>query len=149
MTSVLLWHDLFVYAKRACKHFGLPVVKRLEPIVKNGHSIRDRADGYADKPARSIQLRVWRLGKPGAVMKASTITAALVHELAHFGGGREGLGHGAEHGELTRQIAEWFKEQGFAVAHTLHSTNDPAKPRKVAFRRAWKRPKPRRKKVSR
>jgi hypothetical protein len=142
MASAIVWADVVELGRRAAKHFKLPRAAKLrfEPmrLAKNV-----RIDGRCWPTLGVIRLRLHRVGKVRQSLRRSTIMAALAHELAHL----PVYDHGAEHGELTRKIADWLREQGQPVAHRLFFGvgRNPAKPMKTRFSYAWKKPRPRRK----
>lgn len=148
MASAVVWADVVALGHRAARAFKLTRRKRLrfEPMPTNRKTVHD---GDCAPYAGLIRLRLHRIGRPSQPLSRSSIMAALAHELAHLAGkdrlGRMGYDHGAEHGELTRRIAQWLREQGQPVGHKLHTGVARSRRRKRApkFRRAWKRPKAR------
>lgn len=137
MASATCWHDVVVLGRRAARTFKLPRAKRLrfEPVPYHPGTQRD-----ADcQPASGlIRLRLWRINRPRKSLSRAMIFASLAHELAHL----KCPNHDAAHGELTRELAQWFKVQGQPVAHRIHSSSfQPLT--KVRYRKAWKRPRPR------
>lgn len=140
MASAVVWADVVQLGRRAAQHFHLPKAARMrfEPLRVTRTT---RADGRCWPSTGVIKLRLHRVGKPRQSLQRSTIMAALAHELAHL----PGYDHGAKHGDLTRRIAAWLREQGQPVAHKLFDGvgRNPLKPRKTQFSYAWKRPKAR------
>lgn len=147
MANATVWTDAVELARRAVSQFELTRRRLIfEPMPRG--ATKDGICWPAGEPGSSyatIYIRVHRVGKPRQAIQRSTIMAALAHELAHL----RHPGHDADHGELTRQIAAWLKEQGEPVSHIIHSgTHRTFLPRhlvpvKRTFKRAWKRPKPR------
>jgi hypothetical protein len=135
------WADVVELGRRAARHFKLrrAATLRIEPMRPLR---RTRADGRCWPYLGRIVLRVHRVGRPRQSLRHSTVMAALAHELAHL----PGYGHDAKHGDLTRRIAAWLREQRQPVAHKLFDGvgRDPRKPRQTRFSYSWKRPKPRR-----
>lgn len=149
MASAVVWATVVNLGRRAAKKFHLrPHGARLsfEPFrLQRNLTI----DGRCWVKRGLIQIRVHRTGRPTQSLTSSTIMATLAHELAHLPGkGHGSLAHGKEHGELSRQIAEWMRSEGAAVSRVLHSGSSnagmPASPNRPLYKRAWKRPKPRR-----
>lgn len=94
MSSILVWREVAVLARRAQKRFGL----RTYTIGPETHP---RARRYgACSEAGAITLRVHVLGRPSRPLKRSTILRTLAHELAHL---RE-WDHGRAHRALTQEI---------------------------------------------
>lgn len=142
--SAVVWADVVELGRRAAYHFRLrhgrgATKLRFEPMRLTRST---RADGRCWPKSGVIRLRVHRVGKLRQSLRSSTIMAALAHELAHL----PGYDHGAKHGNLTRRIADWLREQGQPVAHKLFDGvgRNPLKPRKTRFSYAWKKPHPRR-----
>lgn len=134
--TVTAWAQIHRAGVAAAVHFGLRLRGlRIEPEYPNR---RLRDDGGCWPHTGRIRLRVHRVGRPHSPLAVSTIMATLAHELAHL----RCLTHDAAHGSLTRDIAAWFRAQGLPVAHKLHS-NTGGRKRRVTFKRAWKRPQPR------
>lgn len=152
MASATLWTDVVRLGWKAARRFRLTRRRIVfEPIMPRPGLA---ADGgcYRRGPEGSslphIYLRIHRVNRPRQALRRSTVMAALAHELAHM---RYDV-HGAEHGELTREIATWLRAEGQPVAHVLHAnTGKSFLPKRLRskrmqsrqFRRAWKKPKPR------
>lgn len=142
MASVVTWADVVYLGRRAARHFKLSKLPvDFEPFSPRS---RTRIDGRCHVKRALIMLRLHRVGKPHQSLGRSTIMATLAHELAHL----RDLDHGPQHGNLTREIADWLRTQGQPVSHKLFDGvgRNPLKPRKTQFSYAWKRPKPRRRK---
>lgn len=152
MPSATLWVDIVRLGRKAARHFKLTSRRIVfEPIMPRPGLAADggcHKHGPLGSQLPHIYLRVFRVNRPRSPLRRSTIMASLAHELAHL----RHDDHLAPHGELTRQIAAWLKEQGQPVGHVLHGNTGksflPAhlkskKMNKRRFRRAWKRPKPR------
>lgn len=145
--SVTLWADVVRLSRAAARRFRL----RLTRVEAYGPHRQRRLDGRCWQRKGIIQLRVHRVGRVNSALSRGTIMATLAHELAHLNGWRrQGYDHGSDHGELTRRIAAWLRAQGQPVWHVLHSGSAivgmPRSADRPAFKRAWKRPKPRRRK---
>lgn len=130
------WAYIHRAALLAAVHFGLRL-RGLRIAPEHPHPGR-RDDGGCWPNTGRIVVRLHRVGRPRQPLQVSTVMATLAHELAHL----RCSTHDAAHGSLTREIAAWFKAQGFPVAHKLHS-NAGGRRDRVSFKRAWKRPQPR------
>jgi hypothetical protein len=132
VADATIWRDAVVLSRRAAKAFGLRHAARLhvEPLPYHPGTL---LDGDCQPDRGVIRLRLWRLNRPRRSLSRAMIFATLVHELAHL----RWPDHDERHGELTRQLAAWFREQGQPVAHRLHSSSyRPLE--KVTARIAWK-----------
>jgi len=149
MPSATVLADALSLARRASKVFGLTRRRLLVVPKEPVRGMREDGCCYKHGPLGLkwvvIELRVHRSHRPRQALKRSTIMAALAHELAHL----KVDDHNAAHGELTRKIASWLKEQGQPVGHVLHSNTataflpldqQPKRARQRRFKRGWKRP---------
>lgn len=145
--GVTLWVDVVHLGRRAAQRFRL----RLQRIEAFGpHRARSK-DGECHVRLGIVRLRLHRVGRVHAPLARGTIMSTLAHELAHLRGwDHPSYDHGPQHGELARRIAAWLRKQGQPVWHVLHSgsaiVGTPPSRWRPAFKRAWKRPKPRRRK---
>lgn len=149
MPSATLAADVVMLGRQAARVFRLTRRKLLVMVKEPRAGTREDGccwrRGAVGSKFPMIELRVHRSHRPRQPLKRSTVMAALAHELAHL----KIDAHNAQHGELTRKIAGWLREQGQPVSHVLHSNTGsvflPAhkksqRARSRTFRRAWQRP---------
>lgn len=132
MADATVWRDAVVLGRKAARVHKLPRAKhvRFEPLAYHPGT---KLDGDCHPQRGVIRLRLWRINRPRKSLSRAMIFATVAHELAHL----RCPNHDEAHGELTRTLARWFREQGQPVAHRLHSSSfEPLK--KVRTRRAWK-----------
>jgi hypothetical protein len=148
MSSATVLADALSLARKASRAFGLTRRRLLVVPKEPKRGMREDGCCFRQGPKRLkwavIELRVHRSHRPRQALKRSTIMAALAHELAHL----KVDDHNAAHGELTRKIAGWLKEQGQPVGHVLHSNTataflplhkQPKRARIRRFKRGWAR----------
>lgn len=132
MACATVWRDVVVLGRKAARVHGLRHAKRLrfEPLAYHPGTL---LDGDCTPTNGVIRLRLWRINRPRKSLSRAMIFATVAHEMAHLRYGD----HDERHGELTRTLARWFREQGQPVAHRLHSSSyRPLE--KVNARIAWK-----------
>lgn len=146
MASATVAADALRLGRRAARVFRLTRRKLMVVPKESKRGMREDGCCYTlGLHWAVIELRLHRTHRPRQPLKRSTIMAALAHELAHLKVGD----HNAAHGELTRKLASWLREQGQPVGHVLHSNTAAAflpieqqskRARKRRFKRGWQRP---------
>jgi hypothetical protein len=147
-----IWAEVVRLARRAARRFSLlPDAEKLWIDAYEPHRTREQDgecrtrefDKNLPRGMARIIVRLHRAHRIRTPLAVSTVMGTLAHELAHL----KVTGHGADHGELTREIAAWMRTQGVPVTRLLHSASSlvglPATPRRAMFKRAWKYPRPR------